>query len=204
MLMEQDAVHHNLQDKMDDIKKAIIGVLTLAITTGGGLLIKSLFEGDKEEVVKEEVATPAAQPNVIINIPQQEVKKDTIVKKVYVKPKPKLSETEKRKKKIDWQSRSKTKKETEGGNLRSPVNKMNLVTFKTKTMNNYINPFLIIKEELSEATTISQKSLVIFVSLWAAMLSTLVVSGVSYLIYELFTNPSTFDNATWGIFDTLG
>jgi hypothetical protein len=85
---------------MNDIKKAIIGVITLAITTGGGLLIKSLFEGDKEEVVKE-VTTPAPT-NVIINIPQQEVKKDTIVKKVYVKPKPKLSETEKRKKKIDW------------------------------------------------------------------------------------------------------
>ena len=86
---------------MEDIKKAILGVLTLAITTGGGLLIKSLFEGDKEEVVKEETTTPAPA-NVIINIPQQEVKKDTIVKKVYVKPKPKLSETEKRKKKIDW------------------------------------------------------------------------------------------------------
>jgi len=86
---------------MNDIKKAIIGVITLAITTGGGLLIKSLFEGDKEEVVKKEVTAPAPT-NVIINIPQQEVKKDTIVKKVYVKPKPKLSETEKRKKKIDW------------------------------------------------------------------------------------------------------
>ena len=86
---------------MQDIKKAIIGVLTLASTTGGGLLVKSLFEGDKEEVVKEETTT-SAPTNVIINIPQQEVKKDTIVKKVYVKPKPKLSETEKRKKKIDW------------------------------------------------------------------------------------------------------
>ena len=84
---------------MDDIKKAILGVLTLAITTGGGLLIKNLFEGDKEEVVTEEVAQPAPT-NVIINIPEQ--KKDTVVKKVYVKPKPKLSETEKRKKKIDW------------------------------------------------------------------------------------------------------
>ena len=86
---------------MDDIKKAVLGVLTLVITTGGGLLIKNLFEGDKEEVVKEEVTTPAPT-NVIINIPQQEVNKDTVVKKVYVKPKPKLSETEKRKKKIDW------------------------------------------------------------------------------------------------------
>ena len=84
---------------MDDIKKAILGVLTLAITTGGGLLIKSLFEGDKEEVVTKEATTPAPT-NVIINIPEQ--KKDTVVKKVYVKPKPKLSGTEKRKKKIDW------------------------------------------------------------------------------------------------------
>ena len=84
---------------MDDVKKAIIGVLTLAITTGGGLLIKSLFEGDKEEKVIEKVTTPTPT-NVIINIPEQ--KKDTIVKKVYVKPKPKLTPTEKRKKKLDW------------------------------------------------------------------------------------------------------
>jgi len=87
---------------MEDIKKAIIGVITLAITTAGGLLINKLMKGGDEEPTKTEVVTPAAQPNVIINIPQQEVKKDTIVKKVYVKPKPKLSETEKRKKKIDW------------------------------------------------------------------------------------------------------
>lgn len=87
---------------MEDIKKAIIGVITLAITTAGGLLINKLIKGGDEEPTKTEVVTPAAQPNVIINIPQQEVKKDTVVKKVYVKPKPKLSETEKRKKKIDW------------------------------------------------------------------------------------------------------
>ena len=87
---------------MEDIKKAIIGIITLAITTAGGLLINKLMNGGDEEPTKTEVVTPAAQPNVIINIPQQEVKKDTIVKKVYVKPKPKLSETEKRKKKIDW------------------------------------------------------------------------------------------------------
>ena len=87
---------------MEDIKKAIIGVLTLAITTGGGLLINKLMNGGDEEPTKTEVVTPSAQPNVIINIPQQEVKKDTVVKKVYVKPKPKLTETEKRKKKLDW------------------------------------------------------------------------------------------------------
>jgi len=86
---------------MEDIKKAIIGVITLAITTAGGLLINKLMKGDDKEKTKTEVVAPS-QPNVIINIPQQEVKKDTVVKKVFIKAKPKLSETEKRKKKIDW------------------------------------------------------------------------------------------------------
>ena len=86
---------------MEDIKKAIIGVITLAITTAGGLLINKLMKGDDKEETKTEVVAPA-QPNVIINIPQQEVQKDTVVKKVYIKPKVKETETEKRKKKIDW------------------------------------------------------------------------------------------------------
>ena len=59
------------------------------------------MKGDDKEETKTEVVAPA-QPNVIINIPQQEVQKDTVVKKVYIKPKPKETETEKRKKKIDW------------------------------------------------------------------------------------------------------
>ena len=71
-------------------------------------------------------------------------------------------------------------------------------------MNNYINPFLLIKEEFSEATTISQKSLVIFIALWGTLLTSIVIGGSATIFYELFTNPSTFDNATWGIFDTLG
>ena len=87
---------------MEDIKKAIIGVITLAITTAGGLLINKLLKGEEETKVETEVVTPAAPANVIINIPQQEVKKDTVVKKIYIKPKVKETETEKRKKKIDW------------------------------------------------------------------------------------------------------
>ena len=67
-----------------------------------------------------------------------------------------------------------------------------------------LNPILLIKEELSEATTILQKNLFLFLSLWAAMLSTLVVLGAGTIFYEIITNPSTFNNATWGIFDTLG
>ena len=67
-----------------------------------------------------------------------------------------------------------------------------------------LNPISLIKEELSEATTISEKIVIYFVAGWAAMLSSLVVSGVGVLLFEMITNPSTFNNATWGIFDTLG
>ena len=71
-------------------------------------------------------------------------------------------------------------------------------------MNNYNNPITLIKEEFSEATTISQKILVLFVSLWISVLFALAITGFSTVVYELITNPSTFNNATWGIFDTLG
>ena len=81
---------------MKEIKNAVIGVVVLAITTLGGLLINKYIGGEEE--VKE--VTP--QPTININIPQQETKKDTVVKIIKVKPRPKVSETEKRKKKIDW------------------------------------------------------------------------------------------------------
>lgn len=82
---------------MKEVKKAIIGVITLAITTAGGLLINKFVGGAEEE--KPEMVTPT-QSNVIINLPEQ--KKDTVVKKVYVKPIVKKTETEKRKEEIDW------------------------------------------------------------------------------------------------------
>lgn len=67
-----------------------------------------------------------------------------------------------------------------------------------------MNPFLLIKEELSEATTASEKLLVLFIAGWAGMLSALVVSGVLTIIYNVITNPSIFNNATFGVFDSLG
>ena len=71
-------------------------------------------------------------------------------------------------------------------------------------MNNYINPISLIKEEISEATTFTQKSLVLFFAAWFLTLSSLFLVGFSTIVWELVTNPATFDNATWGIFDTLG
>ena len=71
-------------------------------------------------------------------------------------------------------------------------------------MNNYVNPYILIKEEYIEAPTFLQKSLVLFLAAWGIMLFSLSVIGVTTILYEVLTNPSTFDNATWGIFDTLG
>lgn len=42
------------------------------------------------------------------------------------------------------------------------------------------------------------------VALWITALSMLAFSGILVMIFELVTNPSQFDNATFGIFDTLG
>lgn len=92
------------ESSMSEVKKAIIGVITLAITTAGGLLVANMEkiiggEEDKPAVKTEQVA-PLKQ-DIIINIPEQ--KKDTIVKKVYVKPIVKKTQTEKRKEEgLDW------------------------------------------------------------------------------------------------------
>ena len=71
-------------------------------------------------------------------------------------------------------------------------------------MNNYVNPYILIKEEYIEAPTFLQKSLVLFLAAWGIMLFSLGVIGITAIFYEIITNPSTFSNATWGIFDTLG
>lgn len=82
---------------MKEIKNAVIGVIVLAITSAGGVLVNKFIGGEEEE--KPEVVTPA-QPTVVVNIPQQE--KDTVVKIVKQKAKPKKTETEKRKESFDW------------------------------------------------------------------------------------------------------
>ena len=71
-------------------------------------------------------------------------------------------------------------------------------------MNNYINPYSLIKENYLEATTFTEKSLAIIIGLWITLLGTLAVTGIGVLIFELITNPSQFNDVTWGIFDTLG
>ena len=50
----------------------------------------------------------------------------------------------------------------------------------------------------------SQTALDYFLIIWAHFLGALAITGIGRIIYEAITNPSTFNNATWGIFDTLG
>ena len=58
-------------------------------------------DDDAAVEVTQEQNVNVEGPTINITIPEQ--KKDTVVKKVYIKPKPKLTETEKRKKEgIDW------------------------------------------------------------------------------------------------------
>ena len=41
-------------------------------------------------------------------------------------------------------------------------------------------------------------------ALWATALIALALSGILALIIQLITDPASFDNATFGVFDTLG
>ena len=81
------------ENTFGEIKKAIIGVIVLAITTAGGVIINKFIGG------QEEPTLPIEQPQVIINLPEQKVEKDTVVKVVKVKPPIKKVEKEEA---IDW------------------------------------------------------------------------------------------------------
>ena len=102
---------------MADKKTNFFGQVKTQITAGVGVVLATLgtvFSDKVEELFgvedddagieviqenKQEVNVEG--PTINITIPEQ--KKDTVVKKVYIKPKPKLTETEKRKKEgIDW------------------------------------------------------------------------------------------------------
>jgi hypothetical protein len=93
-----------MKEFLEDFKKQIIAGVGIAIATLSTVFIDVIKE--KVGLVEEEPTQTEQviqQPqDIIINIPEQ--KKDTVVKKVYVKPQPpKKTETEKRKDDgFDW------------------------------------------------------------------------------------------------------
>ena len=42
------------------------------------------------------------------------------------------------------------------------------------------------------------------VAIWVNLLGAIAITGLGRVLYELITNPSQFNDVTWGIFDTLG
>ena len=42
------------------------------------------------------------------------------------------------------------------------------------------------------------------INVWVTVLGALAITGLGKAIFEIITNPSQFNNATFGIFDTLG
>lgn len=96
-----------MKDFFNDIKKQIIAGVGVVIATVSTLFIDvvkeklGLVEENKPAKIEKIVEKPNPTQNVIINIPEQ--KEKTIVKKVYVKPVVKKTETEKRKEEgLDW------------------------------------------------------------------------------------------------------
>ena len=41
-------------------------------------------------------------------------------------------------------------------------------------------------------------------AVWVNVLLAMSLSGIGMVAYELITNPTQFNDVTWGIFDTLG
>lgn len=67
-----------------------------------------------------------------------------------------------------------------------------------------MNPFITMYESFSDATSSLEKAVLAVLYIWAAALIILSTSGIIAIAYELIVHPSTFNNATWGVFDTLG
>jgi broad specificity polyphosphatase/5'/3'-nucleotidase SurE len=97
-----------MKEFFDEFKKQILAGVGIVMTAVSGIVITQFKEVvgivDEEETAPvEQVIQQPTQPNITINIPQQEAKKDTVVKVVKVQPKPKKTETEKRKDEgLDW------------------------------------------------------------------------------------------------------
>ena len=67
-----------------------------------------------------------------------------------------------------------------------------------------MKPLNSIRIQYTKYISESQTILDYFLIAWAHLLAALVLTGIGRIIYELIYNPTTFNNATWGMFDTLG
>ena len=95
-----------MKDLLKNVKAQITAGVGIVLATLGTVFsdkVEEFFgvEDDATVTVEQKQEVNVEGPTINVIIPEQ--KKDTIVKKVYIKPKPKLSETEKRKKNgLEW------------------------------------------------------------------------------------------------------
>lgn len=54
-----------------------------------------------------------------------------------------------------------------------------------------------------EQNSLTGKISEVIIKTWVVFLFVLATSGIAKLIFELITNPSQFDNATFGVFDYI-
>ena len=95
----------NMKEFFSNVKTQItagIGVVLATLGTVFSDKVEEFFgvEDDAAVAVEQKQEVNVEGPTITINIPEQQ--KDTVVKKVYVKPEPKKTATEKRKEEIDW------------------------------------------------------------------------------------------------------
>ena len=97
-----------MKDFFKDLKNQIVAGIGVVMATLGTLFIDTVKEklglADEEPTQTEQVIQQPAQPEIIINIPEQKpAETKTIIKEVPAKVKPKKTETEKRKDEgLDW------------------------------------------------------------------------------------------------------
>ena len=59
-------------------------------------------------------------------------------------------------------------------------------------------------EQLSESQTILEKIIITIIHAWVVILFSLFVVGFAVLMYGIISGEADIDNATFGVFDTLG
>jgi len=97
----------NMKDLLKNVKAQITAGVGIVLATLGTVFTDKIEEffgvedDDAAVAVEQKQEVNVQGPTINITIPEQ--KKDTVVKKVYVKPTPKKTETEKRKDEgLDW------------------------------------------------------------------------------------------------------
>lgn len=68
----------------------------------------------------------------------------------------------------------------------------------------FANPFILIYEEIFEQPTLLWKIWQTFLFVWVTGLFLLFVVGFITLVYGLLSGEADLNNATFGVFDTLG